>query len=154
MRNLKTIRCPLPSDLPTKIQPENLHFRGWNFGEWLNLVQGSYQRWQKYTFLWLIMTFSFNFKFSLIVIECNGCGLNLILVWFKSSVLLLLLDIQLTWLSLNIKNVLSNQIWWLFLFAASFYSWPYLCFSNWREALPYFGISQWYVFIVGCGVLK
>ena len=21
---------------------ENLHFRGWNFGEWLNLVQGFY----------------------------------------------------------------------------------------------------------------
>ena len=33
---------------------ENLHFRGWNFGEWLNLLQGFYQRWQKYTFFGLI----------------------------------------------------------------------------------------------------
>ena len=33
---------------------ENLHFRGWNFGEWLNLLQSFYQRWQKYTFFGLI----------------------------------------------------------------------------------------------------
>ena len=31
---------------------ENLHFRGENFGEWQNLVQGFYQRWQKLYVLW------------------------------------------------------------------------------------------------------
>ena len=35
-----------------EFQKENLHFRGWNFGEWLNLVQGFYWRWQKIYVFW------------------------------------------------------------------------------------------------------